>query len=54
KSSISHRKSTGKVSLGGILFRPGGPNKLIPSNFRFLTLEAYDGSSDSIEHIAAF
>ncbi|RWV81551.1 hypothetical protein GW17_00057014 [Ensete ventricosum] len=48
------KEELGESSTGGSPFIPEVLDKSIPHNFRLLTLEAYDGSSDLTEHIMAF
>ncbi|RRT48693.1 hypothetical protein B296_00026176 [Ensete ventricosum] len=44
----------GESSKGGSLFTPEIQAKPLPATFKLPTLEPYDGSGDSTEHIAAF
>ncbi|RWW83361.1 hypothetical protein BHE74_00008130 [Ensete ventricosum] len=48
------KEELGESSTGGSPFVPEVLDKSIPHNFRLLTLEAYDGSSDLTEYIMAF
>ncbi|RRT75390.1 hypothetical protein B296_00031262 [Ensete ventricosum] len=47
-------KEIGETTKGGSPFAPEILDKPIPSSFRLLTLEPYDGSIDPSEHVAMF
>ncbi|RWW00421.1 hypothetical protein GW17_00036619 [Ensete ventricosum] len=54
KEVLKSRGEIGESSKGGSPFTPEIQGKPLPANFRLSTFEPYDGSSDLIEHIAAF
>ncbi|RZR91513.1 hypothetical protein BHM03_00019637 [Ensete ventricosum] len=51
---VRSKEEVGETTKGGSPFAPEILDKPIPSSFRLLTLEPYDGSIDPTEHVAAF
>ncbi|RZS15092.1 hypothetical protein BHM03_00046882, partial [Ensete ventricosum] len=51
---MKSKEEAGESSKRGSPFAPEIQNKPIPTSFRLLALESYDGSSDPIEHVTAF
>ncbi|RWW48451.1 hypothetical protein BHE74_00045472 [Ensete ventricosum] len=51
---LKSKGEIGESSKGGSPFTPEIQGKPLPTSFRLLTLELYDGSDDPTEHIAAF
>ncbi|RWW07945.1 hypothetical protein GW17_00028649 [Ensete ventricosum] len=54
KEFVKSKEEPEENSIGGSTFVPEVQDKPIPQHFRLPTLEAYDGSSDPTEHVAAF
>ncbi|RZS09659.1 hypothetical protein BHM03_00040750 [Ensete ventricosum] len=54
KEVLRSREETGESSKGGSSFTPEIQSKPLPTTFRLPALEPYDGSGDSMEHIATF
>ncbi|RWW86706.1 hypothetical protein BHE74_00004498 [Ensete ventricosum] len=51
---MKSKEEAGESSKQGSPFAPEIQDKPIPTSFRLLALESYDGSSDPTEHVATF
>ncbi|RRT41707.1 hypothetical protein B296_00054692 [Ensete ventricosum] len=54
KEDAKSKEEVGESSKQGSPFAPEIRDKPIPTSFRLLALESYDGSSDPTEHVVAF
>ncbi|RWW33120.1 hypothetical protein GW17_00002195 [Ensete ventricosum] len=54
KEVTKSKEEAGESSKRGSPFAPEIQDKPIPTSFRLLALESYDGSSDPTEHVATF
>ncbi|KAJ8485745.1 hypothetical protein OPV22_018230 [Ensete ventricosum] len=54
KEVLRSKDETGESSKGGSPFSPEIQSKPLPTTFRLIALEPYDGSGDPMEHVATF
>ncbi|RRT78139.1 hypothetical protein B296_00006519 [Ensete ventricosum] len=54
KEFVKSKEELGESSKGGSPFAPKIQDKPVPTHFRMPSLESYDGSLDSAEHVVAF